>query len=270
MKKIMLTLIIAAALGTGCEQLMDIELGGHDHAPVIEANLSYPDGMLQVTISRTGNYFDTGHAAFVDNAVVYLEKQSAGMEAVHKGQGRYQLDGILVQPGDRFHLVVELDGIVYRAETTVVPPVEIDGVSYSFLEGDSFFRPGYRFNVTVADPPGGKNYYRIRVYKGGYLFNRPNDLVVFDDTDMDGQLITVRLLSQFYIEEGESLTFELLSIDREAWRYFTSYADLLNAGPDSPAPANPVSHFTEGALGYFYAWSSSRMVVIVSDSANSR
>ncbi|HZH73518.1 MAG TPA: DUF4249 family protein [Mariniphaga sp.] len=146
-------------------------------------------------------------------------------------------------------MTVDVDGAVYSAETIVQQSVDIDTISYSYYTGDSFFRPGYRFNVAFKDPPGKKNYYRIRVSKNGFLFVRQADLVVFDDTDLDGRLITVRLHNQYYLKKGAFVVIELLAIDRQAWEYFTSLNDILNAGPGSPAPANPVSSFSNGAMG---------------------
>ncbi len=181
------------------------------------------------------------------------------------GNGIYKLDQVLAEPGDKFKLILEVDGVNYLAESTVIHPVEIDSISYSYYEGDSFFRPGYRFHLSLTDPPGVKNYYRIRVFKNKYLFNRPNDLVGFDDTDNEGKTIKVNLHSQYYLETGETVMIELLSIDRQAWEYFTTFADLVNTGPDSPAPANPVSSFSNGTLGYFYAWSYSRKLVTVEE-----
>jgi hypothetical protein len=262
--KIFLMWLFPALFNTGCEQIIDIDLVAVNPVLVIEADLSSPDGALRVEISRSASYFEPGPVQKVDDAVVYLENSEGRQEiAESKGNGVYILGEVMSEPGHSFKLQVELEGVSYTAVSTVRAPVEIDSISYSYYEGDSFFRPGYRFNLMFKDPPGEKNYYRVRVYKNGYLFNRPNDLVVFDDADLNGKTITVRLHSQFYLEKGETAVFELLSIDRNAWEYFRSFGDLLNAGPDSPAPANPVSSFNNNAMGYFYAWSYSRKSVII-------
>jgi len=263
-RKLFYYLVLLAAVNYSCEQIIDIDLEAVNPVLVIEADLSSPDGVLEVEISRTANYFESGPAQKVDDASVYLENR-LGMQghAEPTGNGTYKLTQVMTETGDSFKLLVELDGVTYTAVSTVRAPVNIDSISYSYYEGDSFFRPGYRFNLMFKDTPGEKNYYRVRVYKNGYLFNRPNDLVVFDDADHDGKPITVRLHSQYYVEKGETAVFELLSIDRHAWEYFRSFGDLLNAGPDSPAPANPVSNFNNNAMGYFYAWSYSRKEVVV-------
>lgn len=257
-------LLLFVLITPGCEQIIDIDLVAVNPVLVIEADLSSPEGVLNVEISRTANYFESGPALKVDDAIVHLENAQGRQEIAElKGNGLYQMGDIMSEPGHSFKLLVELDGVSYEAKSTVSDPVEIDSVSYSYYAGDSFFRPGYRFNLQFKDPPGVKNYYRVKVYKNGYLFNRPNDLVVFDDADLDGKSMTIRLHSQYYLEKGEKAVFELLSIDRHAWEYFRSFGDLLNAGPDSPSPANPVSNFNNKAMGYFYAWSCSRKEVMI-------
>lgn len=250
----------------GCEQVIDLDLNDSNPVLVIEADISSPDGLLTVIVSKTGSYYEPGSIQKIDHASVYLEnKQGNQQKANFMGNGIYKLDQILAEPGDKFKLIVEVDGKHYVAESAIKHPVEIGSISYHYFEGDSFFRPGYRFHLTLSDPPGVKNYYRIRVYKNNFLFNRPNDLVVFDDTDQDGKTITVKMHNQYYLNSSETVMIELLSIDRQAWEYFTTFADLINTGPGSPAPSNPVSSFTNGAQGYFYAWTYHRKMVTIEE-----
>jgi hypothetical protein len=247
-----------------CETVIDLDLNEANPVLVIEGDLSHPEGLLTVKVTKTGNFLTPGTMEMVENAKVYLENDSSvKIQAVHSGKGIYTLNKIQTKPGESFQLIVEVDDVVHSAVSTVKKAVEIDSISYSYYSGDSFFRPGYRFNLSFTDPPEEKNYYRIRVYRNNYLFNRVNDLVVFDDSDRSGQTITVHLHSQYYLDEGESAILELMSIDRQAWEYFTSLGEVVKANPGSPAPANPVTNFSNGALGYFYTWSYSRQTVLI-------
>lgn len=264
MQKKFTYLLLLLLFGFGCEQVIDMDLNDAGPKLVIEADLSHPDGLLTVVLSRTSSYFEPNSGERVEYARVQLINiNGIQKDATAKGNGVYQLSGILTEPGDSFRLLVEVDGVVHSAVSTLEAPAEIDTITYSYYDGDDFFRPGYRFSVTFTDALEKKNYYRIRVYKNAYLFNRPGDMVVFDDTDRNGQAITVRLHNQFYLEKGEAVVLELMSVDRQAWEYFTSLSEAINATPGSPAPANPVSSFTNGALGYFYAWSYNRKRVVI-------
>jgi hypothetical protein len=256
--------LLLIMLCPACETVIDLDLNEASPALVIEGDLSHPDGLLTVKISKTGSFFKPGTVEMVEDASVYLENKHAKKQKVnHAGKGVYKLDQIHTNPGESFKLYVKVEDEIYSAVSTVKNPVDIDSVSYSYYAGDSFFRPGYRFNVTFTDPPEEKNYYRIKVYRNNYLFNRVNDLVVFDDTDRNGETITVHLHSQYYLDEGEAAVLELMSIDRQAWEYFSSLGEVVKDNPNSPAPANPVTNFTNGALGYFYAWSYHRKTVVI-------
>jgi hypothetical protein len=267
LKRIKYILPILVIIFSGCEQIIDLDLNDARPALVIEADLSSPDGLLTVNVSQTGSYFTPDSVQKIDNASVYLINPKGIQKTANAmGNGIYELNQILIKPGDKFKLIVEVDGEQYIAESAVMPPVEIDSISYSYYEGDNFFRPGYRFNISFSDPPGIKNYYRIKAYSETFYFhNRPHDLVVFNDTDLDGKTIAVQLQSQYFMDPGETAIFELLSIDRQAWEYFTTFNDLISAGPGSPAPANPVSSFNNNAQGYFYAWSYSRKSVTIKE-----
>ncbi len=266
MKKLIFLTMLYLAVVTGCEEVIDLDLNETSPAVVIQADLSSPEGVLTVFITRTGSYFEAETAEKTDDALVILENsKGAQAQVLSAGDGRYKLEQVKADPGDKFSLLVTIDNITYRAVTEVKPPVEIDTVTYTWYDGDEIFRPGYRFIVAVNDPAGENNYYRIRMYKNGYLFNRANDIVVFDDTDFNGQAINVRMHNQYYLEKGETAIVELMSIDRQAWQYFTTLNEAVNAGPGSPAPSNPVSSFTNGAQGYFYAWTYDRKVVVIEE-----
>jgi hypothetical protein len=54
-----------------------------------------------------------------------------------------------------------------------------------------------------------------------------------------------------------------MAIDENAFLYFTTFRDMANTNPGSPAPANPISNFSNGALGYFSAWSFEEKEIII-------
>jgi hypothetical protein len=57
---------------------------------------------------------------------------------------------------------------------------------------------------------------------------------------------------------------ELQTIDKVAYDYFRTLTMLVGVGgPPSDAPANPLSGFSNGALGYFYAHGSRRASIVV-------
>jgi hypothetical protein len=239
----------------GCERVIDVDLNEANPQIVIEGNLSYNHGALEVLISKTGSYFATTPVEKVDNAKVYLEN-SAGtrFEAKAFGDGVYKIERYPMQQKKEYQLFIEYEGQTYQAKSTLFPAVKIDSLGFEYQPDVRFFEGGYRLLLYFSDPPAEGNYYRIKVYKNGELFNDVDDLIVFDDSRLNGKGIQVTLRRQLF-DIGDTAYVQLISIDENAFTYFTTFRDMANTNPGSPAPANPISNFNNGALGYFSAWS---------------
>jgi hypothetical protein len=63
-------------------------------------------------------------------------------------------------------------------------------------------------------------------------------------------------------EQNDSVDVELVSISHAMFDYFNTLA-LLVDGSGSPAPTNPSSNWSGGALGYFGAFSVSKQTIFV-------
>jgi hypothetical protein len=124
-----------------------------------------------------------------------------------------------------------------------------------YYQQSSFFDEGYYVNVYLFDPPGIENYYRIKYWRNGVLQNTIDDFVVFNDRYVDGNSIEVSLYNQPF-NLNDTIAVQLISLDEGAYEYFKTFRELVNNNPGSAAPANPNTNFSNGALGYFSAWSS--------------
>jgi hypothetical protein len=260
---LLLTLFLLLLLITGCEKIINVDLNDAEPALVIEGNLLFSQQKLQVQISRTGSYFDSKPLEKVDQAQVILQDESGNRQLVGNiGNGIYILENLKTEPGKEYRLLVESDGVEYTAISTLNHPVNIDSLGYEYSAEARFYEGGYRIFLYFSDPPQIENFYRVKIYKNGKLFNNVDDILVFDDSNLDGKGIQVRLRRQIFAE-GDTARIELLSIDRNAWDYFTTLRDIANINPGSPAPANPLSNFSNGALGYFSASASNSKEIIV-------
>jgi hypothetical protein len=246
-----------------CERVIDVDLNEANPQIVIEGNLSYNQGELEVQISKTGSYFSTTPVEKVGNATVYLEN-SAGtrFEAEAFGDGIYKIENYPLQHGKEYRLFIESEGQNYEAKSTLYPSVKIDSLGFEYQPDVRFFEGGYRLLLYFSDPPDEGNYYRIKVHKNGELFNDVDDLIVFDDSGLNGKGIQVTLRRQLF-DMGDTASVQLMSIDENAFHYFTTFREMANTNPGSPAPANPISNFSNGALGYFSAWSFDKQSIMI-------
>lgn len=246
-----------------CERVIDVDLNEASPEIVIEGNLSGTDAELEVNISKTGSYFNSGPVEKVKNASVVLEDgQQQQIMAKEKSDGRYSIEKISLADNETYKLIVVTGDKEYQAVSTLPRAVEVDSLSYEYSREARFFEGGYRILMYFSDPVNTANYYRVKVYKNQKLFNGTDDIIVFDDSGLDGKGIQVRLRGQVF-DAGDTARVELLSVDKNAWLYFTTLRDMANANPGSPAPANPISNFSNGALGYFSAWSVSKKEVVI-------
>jgi hypothetical protein len=246
-----------------CERVIDVDLNEANPQIVIEGNLSYNLGELEVHISKSGSYFATTPVEKVDNAKVFLEN-SAGtrFEAETFGNGIYKIESYPVLQNKEYKLFIEVEGQNYEAKSTLYPAIKIDSLGFEYQQDVRFFEGGYRLLLYFSDPPGEINYYRIKVYKNEELFNDLDDLIVFDDSGLNGKGIQVTLRRQLF-DVGDTAYVQLMSIDENAFLYFTTFREMANTNPGSPAPANPISNFSNGALGYFSAWSFEEKEIII-------
>ncbi len=246
-----------------CEKVIEIDLNESEPAVVIEGNLSHNDAELDVKISKTASYFSNEPTLKVENAEVYLESSPGfRIKADEIGQGQYILRNLPLNFQAVYRLTVKIGKDEYTGVSTLNQLVEIDSLSYEYQAEQTFFDSGYRILLYFSDPYEEENYYRVKIYKNGKRFDEADDIIVFDDSSINGRNIQVRMRSQLF-EVGDTAKVELFSIDRNAWEYLSSLRELVNQNPGSPSPANPLSNLSNGALGYFSAWTKSTSEIVI-------
>lgn len=259
----MLCAVILLFLLHGCEKVIDVDLNESEPAIVIEGSLSFGKGDLVVKVSKTSSYFGNAPTEKVEDAEVYLENGPGfRLKAEETEKGIYTLTGLPKNTNSSYRLTVKADEELYSGVSELKALVKIDSINYEYLQEQIFFDGGYRISIYFEDPPDEENYYRVRVYKNGEPFNDADDIIVFDDSGFDGKGLRLRLRGQRF-DEGDTAKAELLSIDKNAWEYFTTLDEMANLNPGSPSPANPISNLSNGALGYFSVWAMSSGEIVI-------
>lgn len=255
-------LLILTLLFSGCEKVIDVDLNDADPHFVIEGNLSNNLNAAEVRISMTSSYFDTLPSEKVSGAVVTVESDLDDKYIFNETEnGIYKTKTVWYREGSTYKLLVESNGEIYEATSKLNPPVNIDSVKF-YYENSPFFESGYYINVYLFDPPGIKNFYRIKYLKNGEPQNSIEDLILFNDRYVDGNPIEVNLFNQPF-ELNDTITLHLISLDEGPYEYLRTFQEMVNSNPGSAAPANPNSNLSNEALGYFSAWSSVKKTVII-------
>ena len=254
MKKVLYILILLFVFG--CEKVIEVDLNEASPTIVIEGNLTRSPALSSVKISKTGSYFGASVIETVSDAKVIIESDIGGeYELQEFEKGVYKSHDIYPQESLTYSLIVEVEGKTYKAVSKLNEAVKIDSISYTYEEGFAFIDAGYYVTLHFTDPVDVSNYYRIKMYKDGIYENTMDNFIVFDDRLADGNTLEIRLASRVYLP-GEIAKVELISLDKGPYEFFNTFQELISINPGSAAPANPTSNFSNGALGYFSAWSS--------------
>ena len=264
--RIIYYILIAALLFAGCEEVIEVDLNEVNPALVIEASLTRSPDLSFVKITKTSNYFgESSETNTVSNALVSIENESGNLFILKEVEkGIYKSRDIYPQEGLTCKLTVEVEGKRHESYSTLKPAVRIDSIAYFYDPGFAFIDPGYYISLYFSDPPDETNYYRIKMYKNGVYKNRLDNFIILDDKYINGYIMQFDLRARTY-EIGQEAKVELISLDKGAYEYYNTFQELISVNPGSAAPANPASNISNGALGYFSAWSSDSKTVIIQE-----
>lgn len=253
-----LTLIIAL---TSCEEVIEIDLNSANPAFVVEATIS-KDSVCLVRLTRTTSYFSSEEAGIIDNAEISLSDGTTSEELVYTGNGYYK-GGILTgTEGKSYEIAINHEGKTYKGISKMPIKSEIVSVRFYRSESISTLNPlgktVFTFECEFTDIPGEISFYMIRIISQGKLLE---SYFLLDENNLiDGVIYNTGTNTITYWEsifyEGGEVNVQVLSINEPIYKYFTQLNDVLfwKRRIMPPTPYNPASNISNGALGYFSAW----------------
>jgi hypothetical protein len=232
---------------SSCEKVIEIDVDDAPEQLVIEGVLNDDGGPATVLITKSVALNADNIFPAVNNATVILTDDAGNLYNMNNvGGGYYQSDSITTVTGRTYTLSVNVDGKSYTAQSTLpaVTPFDSLGID-STVFGDGSF---YSMVPYHYDPPVVKNYYRYKIFVNG-----DPDIAIYTDNDdfTDGRYVSRPFFSDSEIEPGDVITMEMYNIDEAVHLYFYSLAQSSGGDEASATPANPVSNFSGGCLGYF-------------------
>ncbi len=256
-------LLFFVLLLLGCEKVIDVDLNDAHPQVVVEANLSKFPFMAEVKLSKTGSYFGEGESEKIAGANVVVESSlGESFTFTETEKGVYKSTDIEPTENVTYNLTIKTEAEIYESESILNPAIQIDSLNFFFDKGFAFFDEGYITRLYFTDPVDTENFYRIRIYENDTLRDEPDNFIVFDDRLIDGKHIEITLRGNIF-DIGDTVSIQLIAIDEGAYEYFNTFKELINVNPGSAAPANPTSNISNGALGFFSAWSSDIKTIII-------
>jgi hypothetical protein len=254
-----LLLLPLSAMFSACQKVVSIDLNAADPHIVIEAVVTDQPGPYTVSVTQTANYFETNTVyPPVQKATVIIQDDEGISDTLHEtAAGVYRSIALQGTPGHTYSLKVVTGSTEYDAASFMPMQVNIDtmyAVRTRAFDGDQ----GYDIYVSFKDPPAPGNYYRIRPH----INSLPQDSIpggknfIYNDNLINGNQITERISLRRNVFPGDTITIELLSIDKATYEYFKTLQSIVSSdrSPTSLSPANPISNITNGSLGYFAAY----------------
>lgn len=262
-------LLVASILLGGCEKIVSIDLNNADPHLVIEGVVTDQPGPYRVTLSKTGNYFvdQLVFPPVTKAQIVVTDDQGQRDTLKEVTNGTYQSSTLRGIIGRTYEVDVTAEGRRYNATTSMPKKVFIDSL-YAKLRQDSRDGPRYDIYVTFKDPPEPDNYYRINASSSALI---PADSIdgrryrMYTDKLTNGNEMEERIRAGRNVAHGDTITVELLSIDKATYDYFNTLRDVLSSdrSATSLSPANPNTNLSNGSLGYFVAWTVDSKTIVL-------
>ncbi|MDD2437860.1 MAG: DUF4249 domain-containing protein [Massilibacteroides sp.] len=285
--KVLLLLLII--VGTACTERIDLDLKTGDPALVIYGNITDTLSYQSVSISRSVPYFASQENSAVSGAKVTIttsDNQIWSLYEDEQSKGLYQTEELKAgKPGETYHLRVEYDFDdggdleLYEATTTMLPPFTMDSVKIKTIEDMGF----NVFTVNVyAQEPEGEDFYISKYYVKDTLATKLNYYGLMKDQLIDGQTLNGLMVYYFanmaeiedyqeddrkyytFITSGDEVTIEFCRVEKGFFNFVEQAQDVkygenpMFGGP----PSNIQGNISNGAVGYFTAFSPSQLKAI--------
>ncbi len=250
-----------------CEKVVLIDLNSKNPLPVVQAEITNEAGPYTVKLNSTVNYYESNTFPVITGANVSISDNSGYIENLtESAPGIYKTASIVGTAGKTYTLNITTSGKQFAAVSTMPNSAAIDSILFQ-LSGNGGGHGGgsdttYRVICKFKDTPGVANYYMLELTSNDTAAFNQNNTRVMSDKLVDGEELSMTYRTHFHL--NDSVTVKLKSIDKPIYDF---YSTLQNATGNnnflSSLPANPLNNISNGGLGYFSAYSVSKMSAVV-------
>jgi hypothetical protein len=268
MKYFKLFILVPAIAISACEDIMDVSFSGNgEKVLVVEGSITTDTTTHQVTLSRTGDYFDKGAQDMESGAQVTITNGEKTLWLTEAEPGVYRTDqDVYGEIGKKYTLNIVLeDGSLYSASETISPLPEIDSIRqsdnyYHMVPPMEWFGYGYDILYYGPEPEGVGDCYLWNLYIDDILYTDTIFETVFtDDEFVDGNYI--KDFDVFFVKDEDihadsvKVSLVMYSISEEYYEFLIGLMleTKWRGSPWDGPPANVPSNISNGAKGYFRA-----------------
>ena len=261
------SIILLAVLSIlACTKVVDINL--NDSAPkiIIEGSISDQPLSCFVKLSKTVNYNELNIFPAVTGSLVTITDNFGNTATLTETtEGIYTAPSFHGVVGRTYTISITAEGKTYTAISIMPDKVTIDTIIQ-----ESFFMGSLRgggiikyVKIQYLDPAGKNNYYHFVEKINGTINNA---ILIDNDLLRDGNTITQEIVRiDPSLQTGDSVIVFLQTIDKGVFDYFAQLSQITDQGygGQTASPANPISNFNNGALGYFSAYAVRSKAIVI-------
>jgi hypothetical protein len=233
---------------------MSNELDDLNYKPsiVIEGLVLDLEGKSYINLSMSAPDGDSLNSYPINDANVRIIEDNMNVYPFKlSSKGIYANPDFVGKINSSYTLKVEYEGSTYTATSVIMPITHIDSLTYFVT--DSISKDSCEYKIFVYAERAAQDftsYYKIKLYNNDSLYNAYSDLLLIDDQVFDS-FRKLELPHRFH--SHDTLRFDLYSLTRDVYYYYTELSDLTNGNLNSIYfyPQNPVSNISKGELGIF-------------------
>ena len=274
-------LLLSVTITFSCTERVDIELDTTYTRLAVSGRITSDSLKHEVLLTRTTDYFFNQPAPAIDNAIVRIsfDDTTIVLQNIATVPGLYRMEEAYKgEPGTTYTLEIsnvdiDEDGEIEEYAAVATMPFIAKADSLQLVKFITPFFSGYQLALFSPDPVGA-NWYNYKILRNNFLLNkRLSDYTVQPDEFINGNYIAglpVGFLNDSDEDEavmpGDTITLEINSISKEYYNFITeAQSEIFGNNPlFSGPPANVSTNLSNGALGFFAAYSVDRVSVIAS------
>ncbi len=263
-------LLVVLFVLTACEDVIDVDVDDFEQRIVIDGSISDNAAGSRILISYTENAFKVSGSAKIYDANVIVTDDAGNSEVLNEAEpGKYLFTSMYGEPGRKYSIKVECNGKEYNGISTLNQPMEIDSIRFAAETSFTIWNipfSYYKTKIYLENKKGIDEYCIIKINDSSNKINKTT-IVYQDKYAGDNPILLIDDNAQ--LKKNETINIELLTLDKSSYEYFFQLNELSEeTGLDIPDilnvnTYNPNSNLSNGALGYFYAYSYKKYTAVV-------
>jgi hypothetical protein len=257
-----LILFLTSITTTSCEKVIDLELNEAEPKIVVEAVLKDHPGDNKILLSYTSAVYTDQTFDKISGAVITVTDKDGNTFNFPEDPiiaGYYHNPAFTVLPDNDYTLTIDVAGEIITSTCHSYAKPGIDSIIWypSPFTAPTGLDTAYMVDYFSVDNVNEVNHYRLRIWINGV--EQRDFYYIGNDDFINGAAYNAPFFGADAYK-NDTVLIELITLDKANYTYLYT---LSSNESNSTAPANPTSNLNGNAIGYFGAFSTDTMSVII-------